>query len=52
VHVALLSIAVVVGAFVGSSVGWFARGVKADVQIEDELGDHRVRAQHLDDKWQ
>jgi hypothetical protein len=46
---ALFSIAVVVGAFVGGSVGWFARGVKAEVQVEDEVADHR--AQQLSEKW-
>jgi hypothetical protein len=49
----MASIAVfVVGGFVGGAIAWFIRGVKADVQIEDELGDHRVRAQQLSDKWQ
>jgi hypothetical protein len=49
----MASIAVfVVGALVGGSVAWFTRGVIADVQLEDELVDHRVRAQQLSDKWQ
>jgi hypothetical protein len=48
---ALLSIAIVVGAFIGGSIAWFARGMIADVQREDELADHRVQAQHISDKW-
>jgi hypothetical protein len=44
----LLSIAVfVVGAFTGGAAAWFARGVVADVQRDDEQVERRVRAQQL-----
>jgi hypothetical protein len=46
---ALLSIAFVVGSFVGGSVAWFTRDVIADVQREDEVVDRRVRAQQQSD---
>ena len=47
---AVLSIAVfVVGAFVGGAMAWFARGVIADVQAEDEAIRRRVQAQQLRD---
>jgi hypothetical protein len=47
---AVLSIAVfVVGAFAGGAAAWFARGVIADIQAEDESICRRVRAQELRD---
>ena len=46
----LLSITIfVVGAFAGGGAAWFARGVIADVQAEDESIHRRVRAQELRD---
>jgi hypothetical protein len=48
---ALLSIAVVVSAFVGGSIAWFARGVIADVQREDEVVDRMMIRARLSDKW-
>jgi hypothetical protein len=46
----LLSTAVfVVGAFAGGAAAWFARGVIADVQRDDEEVDRRVRAEQVRD---
>ena len=45
----LLSIAVFVGAFAGGAAGWFAPGVIADVQRDDEVVDPRVRAEQVRD---
>ena len=45
----LLSIAVFVGAFAGGAAAWFARGVIADVQRDDEEVDRRVRAEQVRD---
>jgi hypothetical protein len=46
----LLSSAVfIVGAFAGGAAAWFARGVIADVQAEDEVIRRRVQAQQLTD---
>jgi hypothetical protein len=44
----LLSIAVlVVGTFAGGAAAWFARGVLADVQRDDEAVHRAVRSQQL-----
>jgi hypothetical protein len=46
----LLSSAVfIVGGFVGGGAAWFARGVIADVQAEDEVIRRRVQARQLRD---
>jgi uncharacterized membrane protein len=45
----LLSIAVFVGAFAGAAAAWFARGVIADVQRDDEEVDRGVRAEQVRD---
>ena len=45
----LLSIAVFVGAFAGGAAAWFARGVIADVQRDDEEVDRKVRAEQVRD---